>query len=204
MSLETLKPKVAKLIKKAQNGGGGGEFVGIKFLDIDSYYSQPLKVDLRSIPQPSVNLSFFGSYMFTNLNANGNGGLYVRLQEVFLPDWIVCFAICMFKHCANLENIYGDFSRVFTVSNEAFSNCKKLLNIPYMPNLQTIGSSSFSNCTGLTEVIFPATITSINSNSFNGCTNVTDVYCPWAEGAVANAPWGMTNATIHYNYNSEV
>lgn len=203
MSLATLKPKVAELIEKAKNSGGE-EFVGIKFLDIYSGYSQPSKVDLRSIPQPSANLSFFGYYMFTNANANGNAGLYSILQEVFLPDWLVSFSTCMFKYCVNLENIYGDFSRVSTVSNEAFSNCKKLLNIPYMPNLQTIGSSSFSNCTGLTEVIFPATITSINSNSFNGCTNVTDVYCPFAEGTVANAPWGMTNATIHYNYNVEV
>lgn len=23
---------------------------------------------------------------------------------------------------------------------------------------------------------------------------------PWAEGAVTNAPWGATNATINYNY----
>jgi hypothetical protein len=26
---------------------------------------------------------------------------------------------------------------------------------------------------------------------------------PWAEGAVANAPWGATNATINYNYTGE-
>jgi hypothetical protein len=44
----------------------------------------------------------------------------------------------------------------------------------------------------------PNKITSISSGAFNGCTNVTNVYVPWAKGAVANAPWGMTNATIWY------
>ena len=38
------------------------------------------------------------------------------------------------------------------------------------------------------------------SSAFDGCTNLTDIKVPWAEGAVANAPWGATNATITYNY----
>ena len=33
-----------------------------------------------------------------------------------------------------------------------------------------------------------------------GCTNLTTINVPWAEGAVAGAPWGATNATINYNY----
>jgi hypothetical protein len=45
----------------------------------------------------------------------------------------------------------------------------------------------------------PATITLIHSGAFDGCTNLKDIYVPWAEGAIKNAPWGATNATIHYN-----
>ena len=40
----------------------------------------------------------------------------------------------------------------------------------------------------------------IASNAFENCQDLTDIYCPWAEGEVANAPWGATKATIHYNY----
>lgn len=41
---------------------------------------------------------------------------------------------------------------------------------------------------------------SIDSGAFSGCTNLTSIKVPWAEGAVANAPWGATNAAITYNY----
>lgn len=39
----------------------------------------------------------------------------------------------------------------------------------------------------------------IVADAFEGCTNLTTINVPWAEGAVANAPWGATNATINYN-----
>lgn len=40
-------------------------------------------------------------------------------------------------------------------------------------------------------------------NIFQGCINLTEIKVPWAEGEVANAPWGATNATITYNYTGE-
>jgi len=49
---------------------------------------------------------------------------------------------------------------------------------------------------------FNGTPTSIASNAFGNCTNLRTINVPWAEGAVANAPWGATNATINYNYTS--
>lgn len=41
--------------------------------------------------------------------------------------------------------------------------------------------------------------TSLPSNIFNNCPNLTDIYVCWSEGEIGNAPWGATNATIHYN-----
>ena len=42
----------------------------------------------------------------------------------------------------------------------------------------------------------------IASTTFTSCANLTTINVPWAEaeGEVANAPWGATNATINYNY----
>lgn len=34
-------------------------------------------------------------------------------------------------------------------------------------------------------------------------STVTDIYVTWGEGEVADAPWGATNATIHYNYTED-
>jgi hypothetical protein len=46
---------------------------------------------------------------------------------------------------------------------------------------------------------FKGTPTNIATDAFYNCRNLLDIYVPWAEGEVANAPWGATNATIHYN-----
>lgn len=45
-------------------------------------------------------------------------------------------------------------------------------------------------------------ITNIGDSAFSGCTSLalTTINVPWADGAVANAPWGATNATITYGY----
>lgn len=45
--------------------------------------------------------------------------------------------------------------------------------------------------------------TTIANNTFSGCNNLKVINVPWAEGEVANAPWGATNATINYNYVAE-
>ena len=83
----------------------------------------------------------------------------------------------------------------------AFYNCTNLALTSLPESLKSIGNSAFQNCTSLTSIIFkriPTTI--IPSTAFSGCTNLTDIKVPWPEGAVANAPWGATNATITYNY----
>ena len=69
--------------------------------------------------------------------------------------------------------------------------------------IMSIGAFGFQNCTGLTSLTFEGTPRSIDSSAFNGCTNLTTINVPWAEGAVANSPWGATNATINYNYTGE-
>ena len=81
----------------------------------------------------------------------------------------------------------------------AFQNCTGLTQVIYRGSGNKIYNYAFHNCTGLTSVTFKDTLSNISSSAFNGCTNLTDIYVPWAEGAVSGAPWGATNATIHYN-----
>ena len=91
-------------------------------------------------------------------------------------------------------NEYRDAS-INLVSNRS---AVTLASLP--EGVTSIGSNAFRSCTGLTTLTFKGTPTSIVSNTFSGCTNLTIINVPWAEGAVANAPWGATNATINYNY----
>ena len=123
----------------------------------------------------------------------------------------------------------GDLTNVtlhgYTViRNNAFYNCKKLALASLSPGITSIGTNAFYDCPKLALTSLPSGITSIgdlafygclglasltfegkpkkiSSSAFNQCTNLTTINVPWAEGAIANAPWGATNATINYNYN---
>lgn len=91
-------------------------------------------------------------------------------------------------------------SKLKTIGNNAFS----FVSIPItkMPSgVTTIGDNAFQSNSVLTSLTFEGVPSSISSLAFKSCTNLTTINVPWAQGAVANAPWGATNATINYNYN---
>ena len=87
-----------------------------------------------------------------------------------------------------------------SIGSNAFRGCTSLALTSLPEGLTSIDRYAFSGCTRLTSITFKGTPTIIVANAFNSCTNLTDIKVPWAEGAVANAPWGATNATITYNY----
>ena len=66
--------------------------------------------------------------------------------------------------------------------------------------LESIATWAFCECSKLNEVTFKGTPTSIADDVFDECNALLTINVPWAEGEVANAPWGATNATINYNY----
>lgn len=174
---------------------------GIFFIEFDSKYGLPQTIDIRNMGYDYDNSKARGAlhYFFANYSTATGNGFYTELKTVYLPDWIAVIGISMFNCCRSLENIYGDFSNVTIIDGGAFGQCKSLKTIPYMPKLQKIEGNAFNGCIALTEIKLPDTITSLKSNAFNGCTALTDIYVGFAEGAVANAPWGAANATIHYN-----
>ena len=86
---------------------------------------------------------------------------------------------------------------VTQISAKAFYNNNKLTGIVIPESVTIVDKWAFSTCDKLTQVIFQGKPDSINGYAFGGAQ--TDIYVPWAEGEVANAPWGATNATIHYN-----
>ena len=89
---------------------------------------------------------------------------------------------------------------VTNIGNSSFYQCSKLAEVNLPVNLNILGTRAFYNCRGLTSITFRNTPTSIANNSFGACTNLKTINVPWASGAVANAPWGATSATINYNY----
>lgn len=211
MSLATLKEKVEQLIEKAKNAD---DFIGVKYSNFSGLtYNLPKTADARSLDkilqEPSEVITIVNSavngrileFKFANLNTNNNGGYFAQLEEVYLPTKASAFTQT-FQNCTKLKTIHGNLSNIQTAGTSSFERCDSLdINavIARMLNLNTIGNYAFRNCKQITEVTLPSTITSIHGGAFSGCTNLLDIYVPWAEGAIANAPWGATNATIHYN-----
>lgn len=119
-----------------------------------------------------------------------------------LPDGVTSIGASAFLHCYNLA-LTSLPSGLTSIERYGFTNCPKLAIKSIPSGVTSIGDGAFSDCTGLTILTFKGKPSSIESKVFKGCTNLTTINVPWAEGAVANAPWGATNATINYNYTGE-
>ena len=147
-----------------------------------------------------------------------------KLKSVNMPQ-LTTAGIYAFQYNRQLEEVH--FAILTTIDQLVFNGCSSLKTID-IPKIVSTGNSAFANCTSLEEMEFPASIRSIDTNAFgsdtalrtvifrsstmnylaynafNKCTNLTDIYVPWAEGDVGGAPWGATNATIHYGGEWEV
>ena len=91
-----------------------------------------------------------------------------------------------------------------SIRYEAFMKLP-ITSVTFPKSMRALGSElhdgwNFYDCSKLTTVTFQSTMNSMQSNSFLNCPKLTDIYVPWSEGEVANAPWGATSATIHYNW----
>ena len=179
----------------------------IDFPEVTSISSNAFQgcIGLTSADLPEVTK--IGSYIFSNCT---------NLASVNLPKITkigsYAFAICTsltsvnfleitsidnstFQGCTNLTSV--NLPKITSISGYAFATCTSLTSVNF-PEVIRINSYAFQSCTGLTSIDLPKA-TSINANSFRDCTNITDIYLPNDASTYTNAPFGATNATIHYN-----
>ena len=145
------------------------------------------KLALTSLPK---SLTTLGTNSFYGCSA---------LALTSLPDGITSIPQYCFNNCRKLA-LTSLPNGLTLIDYSGFYNCSGITITEIPASVRTVGSYGFYGCTGITTLTFKGTPTSMYSSSFNGCTNLTTINVPWAEGAVANAPWGATNATINYNY----
>lgn len=120
-----------------------------------------------------------------------------KLSSISINNAITEIKPSAFTHATRLATISFGIG-VTVIQNNAFEYCSALTSVTFPAQLQTLKDWSFRYCSGLTTVKFLGTPTTVQ-NAFVNSNNISDIYVPWSEGAVANAPWGATNATIHYN-----
>ena len=142
---------------------------------------------LTSLPS---GLTSIGDHAFANCP---------NLALTSLPSGLTSIDDYAFYECTNLA-LTSLPSGLTSIGARAFYGCPNLALTSLPSGLTSIGSAAFQGCTGLTSITFTGKPTRIANNVFEGCTNLTTINVPWAEGEVANSPWGATNATINYNY----
>ena len=109
---------------------------------------------------------------------------------------------CAFQNCSTLA-LTSLPEGLTSIGQHAFDSCTALALTTLPDGLMSIGNYSFNTCSNLTSITFKSKPNTISSSAFNGCTNLSTINVSWAEGEVAGAPWGATNATINYNYTEE-
>lgn len=143
------------------------------------------------------------------------------LLDINLPQGVSQIGQYAFYLCENLK--LDEFPQEVTlVDAAAFAACRRVAFNFLNNKVTSIGAYAFDGCWENNIRVIPASVKLISnagfgsnrkiesmtilgkpamtSSVFNGCTNLKDIYCNFAEGEVANAPWGATNATVHYNY----
>lgn len=161
---------------------GGVDSVGI-ILDTEntatafgSQYPKKVVISLGSFSSvPSYTLlgaiETSGAYIF--------GGLGDKVEEI------------TFSNCNKETTFYSyAFYKLYNLKKITIPSCA-----------YKIEKGAFYNCAALDEVTFTSKPGgAIHSYAFDGCSSLATINVPWAEGEVANAPWGANNATINYNY----
>lgn len=87
---------------------------------------------------------------------------------------------------------------VTEIKSYAFGNCYAAETLIIGSGVTVIPTHCFSECSALRTVTFSAIPNSVNVSAFYRCNAIRVIYVPWSEGEVDGAPWGATNAVIHY------
>lgn len=120
-----------------------------------------------------------------------------KLKNVYFTKNITKIDSYAFNGCWKLKKI--ELPVKIDIRSYAFAFCYKLSKL----NMNECSAyvNTFQDCNSIDEITFKGKPKNIDMNSFP--KTVLTINVPWAEGEVANAPWGATNATINYNYTGE-
>lgn len=128
---------------------------------------------------------------------NKGYGSYVTDEVVIIPEGST---VNSFWSNNNTVKVYIIPYTATGIGNSAFAKDANLNSVYIPEGIKTIGSYAFESCSKLKNIRLPSSIIQdgINANAFTN-SSLEDIVVPWSEGTISGAPWGATNATIHYN-----
>ena len=161
-----------------QTGSGGSDELAKKIITREG--------NITELPSDITKIGNCAFYNYTNLALTS------------LPSGITSIGDYAFYYCENLA-LTSLPEGITSIGDYTFCGCKNLSLTSLPSSVNIIENHAFRYCTSLTTLTFKGTPTGISDSAFYRCDKLTNIYVPWAEGAVSGAPWGATNATIHYN-----
>ena len=186
----------AQAVVNVESGGSGNTDEYERFARLMTGEYLGVVLDNKSFTVPAGTTRIRES-MFFKVRKDTDGTI-----NVSLPDTVTDIANDAFNYAATIS--IGELPPNLKKLGKAFVYAKNIfsgteLKIP--ASLEELLDLAFyqCNCPALATITFKGTPTSIAANALQN-SNIKTINVPWAEGAVANAPWGATSATINYNY----
>ena len=112
----------------------------------------------------------------------------IALESIRIPDsvetigWVSGNSMSgAFENCSALKNVeFGKNSRLTTLEESAFWNCKSLETIALPKSLKTIGKEAFEDCTNLKHVYFEegSQLKTICTRAFMDCESLESIIIP--------------------------
>lgn len=124
-------------------------------------------------------------------------GNFTLPRNIVVPSSAKTLGRYSFYGCSNVINITLK-DGIEVINQQGFSGCN-IQNLVIPNSARSLQTQAFAYCNSLSEVRIGNGITTMASNAFSSCPNLTDIYIDKAEGSVSGAPWGATNATVHWN-----
>lgn len=196
----TLSDAVGRLCE----GYGGGDIISEMAKGADLFYGEDIVFD--SSVETINSYAFFYKFI---ANVSGDGVKIIKPWAFAIPNG-VSTPVAFHPDFPNLEKAesyafgYRNFGNKAVVCNAisaGASLCEGGKNLPSIKYTRAdkIYDDQVYNIASLTQIIINSTPSLIDRNAFRKASSLADIYVPWSEGEVASAPWGATNATIHYN-----
>ena len=149
---------------------------------------------IKVVINPSGTIEHIAQYGCAYTNFGDMSSLLFGIKEL---------DISAFRFSKGFPSVFELPSTLTSLGNYCFQGIDITTLVLPISNITYFGDRSFANCSNLTTVYLlgaPSSSSLLPSKVFLTDTAITDIYVSWSEGAVANAPWGATNATIHYDY----
>ena len=99
------------------------------------------------------------------------------IEFVVIPDGATGIDDEAFSDCKSLMEVLIPKS-VILIGDKAFYGCQSLTNISIPESVKSIGNETFYRCQSLSNVLIPESVDSIGKLAFYGCLNLTAITIP--------------------------